>query len=72
MMVSTTRTLLLQSQRRSDLSNFLSSNCGAFGESFATFLNEDKFKKYGVYIDGNFYKVATLDDLLVVKKVMGI
>ena len=51
---------------------FLSSNCGAFGESFATFLNEDKFKKYGVYIDGNFYKVATLDDLLVVKMVMGI
>lgn len=51
---------------------FLSANCGAFGMSFATFLNADKFKKYGVYIDGNFYKVATLDDLLVVKKAMGI
>ena len=32
----------------------------------------DTFKKYGVYIDGNFYKVATLDDLLVVKQAMGI
>lgn len=51
---------------------FLSSNCGAFGVDFATFLKADKFKKYGVYIDGNFYKVATLDDLLVVKKAMGI
>lgn len=63
---------LQQSQRRNDLSNFLSSNCVAFGMSFAAFLNEDKFKKYGVYIDGNFYKVATLDDLLVVKQAMGI
>lgn len=63
---------LQQSQRRNDLSNFLSSNCGDLGMSFATFLNADKFKKYGVYIDGNFYKVATLDDLLVVKKAMGI
>ena len=32
----------------------------------------DTFKKYGVYIDGNFYKVATLDDLLEVKKAMSI
>ena len=32
----------------------------------------DTFKKYGIYIDGNFYKVATLDDLLVVKQAMGI
>lgn len=61
-----------QSQRRNNLSSFLSSNCGAFGVDFATFLKADKFNKYGVYIDGNFYKVATLDDLLVVKKAMGI
>lgn len=63
---------LQQSKRRSDLSNFLSANGGAFGMGLITILNADKFKKYGVYIDGNFYKVATLDDLLVVKQAMGI
>ncbi len=61
-----------QSQRRNNLSSFLSSNCGVFGVDLATFLKADNFKKYGVYIDGNFYKVASLDDLLVVKKAMGI
>ena len=63
---------LQQSQRRSDLSSFLASNCGSIGWSLSSFLNTDNFKKYGVYVDGNFYKVATLEDLLVVKQAMGI
>jgi hypothetical protein len=32
----------------------------------------DQFKKYGVFINGQFYPVANLQDLLVVKQVMGI
>jgi hypothetical protein len=47
-------------------------NLGGLGGGNYSWGFGDKFKKYGVYIDGNFYKVATLDDLLVVKQAMGI
>ena len=45
----------------------LDSMLGSFGICL-----KDKFKKYGVYVDGNFYKVSSLADLLVVKQAMGI
>lgn len=51
-------------------------NLGGLGNPATTFagsrFNLDTFKKYGVYLDGTFYKVATLDDLLVIKKAMGL
>lgn len=32
----------------------------------------DQFKKYGVFVDGKFYQVGNLQDLLAVKQAMGI
>ena len=52
-----------QTPRKQQLDSIL----GPFGICF-----KDKFKKYGVYVDGNFYKVSSLADLLVVKQAMNI
>jgi len=55
-----------------DILNNLGHRCNPSTSFTGSRFNMDTFKKYGVYIDGNFYKVETLDDLLIVKKAMGL
>ena len=62
----------LAGQKRKLVQDILNNLGGLSGGGNYSWGMGDTFKKYGVYIDGNFYKVATLDDLLVVKQAMGI